>query len=184
MLKTVKHGSGIRVDPPPPCFYKIPTFSRFFLATALKSHLSQSFWSHMMFFLLFEIEVADKINDVSQLPSLCLFCSPPKSESECVLSGWKRRKPGHWLSSPCFRKLWSNFPLFVVNPLPAAGAQFARLFERWGSHIKYETIMVVGMPTVNPLHMRSRLLVVNCLTGVRWKQALSTNLQTQCYRPA
>ena len=29
MLKTVKHGSGIRVDPPP-CFFKIPTFSRFF----------------------------------------------------------------------------------------------------------------------------------------------------------
>ena len=31
MLKTVKNGSGIRVDPPPPCFFKIPTFSRFFL---------------------------------------------------------------------------------------------------------------------------------------------------------
>ena len=29
MLKTVKNGSGIRVDPPP-CFFKIPTFSRFF----------------------------------------------------------------------------------------------------------------------------------------------------------
>ena len=29
MLKTVKHGSGIRVGPPP-CFFKIPTFSRFF----------------------------------------------------------------------------------------------------------------------------------------------------------
>ena len=29
MLKTVKHGSGIRTDPPP-CFFKIPTFSRFF----------------------------------------------------------------------------------------------------------------------------------------------------------
>ena len=33
MLKTVKHGSGIRVDPPP-CFFKIPTFSRFFLGGA------------------------------------------------------------------------------------------------------------------------------------------------------
>ena len=31
MLKTVKNGSGIWVDPPPPCFFKIPTFSRFFL---------------------------------------------------------------------------------------------------------------------------------------------------------
>ena len=32
MLKTVKNGSGIREDPPPPCFFsfKIPTFSRFF----------------------------------------------------------------------------------------------------------------------------------------------------------
>ena len=30
MLKTVKNGNGIRVDPP--CFFKIPTFSRFFLA--------------------------------------------------------------------------------------------------------------------------------------------------------
>ena len=29
MLKTVKNGSGIGVDPPP-CFFKIPTFSRFF----------------------------------------------------------------------------------------------------------------------------------------------------------
>ena len=29
MLKTVKNGSGIRVDPPP-CFFKIPTFSRYF----------------------------------------------------------------------------------------------------------------------------------------------------------
>ena len=29
MLKTVKNGCGIRVDPPP-CFFKIPTFSRFF----------------------------------------------------------------------------------------------------------------------------------------------------------
>ena len=29
MLKTVKNGSGIRVDPPP-VFFKIPTFSRFF----------------------------------------------------------------------------------------------------------------------------------------------------------
>ena len=35
MLKTVKNGSGIRVAPPP-CFFKIPTFSRFFLATSLK----------------------------------------------------------------------------------------------------------------------------------------------------
>ena len=33
MLKTVKHGSGIREDPPP-CFFKIPTFSRFFLGGA------------------------------------------------------------------------------------------------------------------------------------------------------
>ena len=33
MLKTVKHGSGIRVDPPP-CFFKIPTFSRFFFGGA------------------------------------------------------------------------------------------------------------------------------------------------------
>ena len=31
MLKTVKNGSGIRVDHPP-CFFKIPTFSRFFFA--------------------------------------------------------------------------------------------------------------------------------------------------------
>ena len=30
MLKTVKNGSGIRVDPPPLFFFKIPTFSRFF----------------------------------------------------------------------------------------------------------------------------------------------------------
>ena len=29
MLKTVKNGSGIRVDPPPR-FFKIPTFSRLF----------------------------------------------------------------------------------------------------------------------------------------------------------
>ena len=29
MLKTVKNGSGIGVDPLP-CFFKIPTFSRFF----------------------------------------------------------------------------------------------------------------------------------------------------------
>ena len=37
MLKTVKNGCGIRVDPPPPCFFKIPPFSRFFfLATSLK----------------------------------------------------------------------------------------------------------------------------------------------------
>ena len=33
MLKTVKNGCGIRVDPPP-CFFKIPTFSRFFLGGA------------------------------------------------------------------------------------------------------------------------------------------------------
>ena len=33
MLKTVKNGSGIRVDPPP-VFFKIPTFSRFFLGGA------------------------------------------------------------------------------------------------------------------------------------------------------
>ena len=30
MLKTVKNGSGIGVDPPPPVFFKIPPFSRFF----------------------------------------------------------------------------------------------------------------------------------------------------------
>ena len=29
MLKTVKNGNGIRVDPSP-CFLKIPTFSRYF----------------------------------------------------------------------------------------------------------------------------------------------------------
>ena len=33
MLKTVKNGSGIGVDPPPPCFFKIPTFSRFFFGS-------------------------------------------------------------------------------------------------------------------------------------------------------
>ena len=38
MLKTVKHGSGIRVDPPP-WFFKIPTFSRFFLGGASLSHI-------------------------------------------------------------------------------------------------------------------------------------------------
>ena len=30
MLKTVKNGSGIREETPPPLFFKIPTFSRFF----------------------------------------------------------------------------------------------------------------------------------------------------------
>ena len=36
MLKTVKSGSGIRVDPPP-VFFKIPTFSPFiFLLTSLR----------------------------------------------------------------------------------------------------------------------------------------------------
>ena len=35
MLKTVKNGSGIRVDPPP-CFFKIPTFSRFFFGNVPK----------------------------------------------------------------------------------------------------------------------------------------------------
>ena len=34
MLNTVKNGCGIRVDHPP-CFFKIPTFSRFFLPTSL-----------------------------------------------------------------------------------------------------------------------------------------------------
>ena len=34
MLKTVKNGSGILVDRPPPCFFKIPTFSGFFLETS------------------------------------------------------------------------------------------------------------------------------------------------------
>ena len=34
MLKTVKNGSGIRVGPPPPFFFKIPTFSRFFFGGA------------------------------------------------------------------------------------------------------------------------------------------------------
>ena len=33
MLKTVKNGCGIRVDPPP-VFFKIPTFSRFFFGGA------------------------------------------------------------------------------------------------------------------------------------------------------
>ena len=38
MLKTVKNGSGIRVDPPP-CFFKIPTFSRFFWGGAFLKQL-------------------------------------------------------------------------------------------------------------------------------------------------
>ena len=38
MLKTVKNGSGIRVDPPP-CFFKIPTFSRFFFGNVPYSHV-------------------------------------------------------------------------------------------------------------------------------------------------
>ena len=42
MLKTVKNGCGIRVDPPPPVFFKIPTFSRFFLETSLTSKIISS----------------------------------------------------------------------------------------------------------------------------------------------
>lgn len=32
----------------------------------------------MVFFLLLKVEVADKIYNVPQLPSLSLFCSPPE----------------------------------------------------------------------------------------------------------
>ena len=43
MLKTVKNGNGIGVDPPP-VFFKIPTFSRFF------------FWQRpLLLSLLFEV---------------------------------------------------------------------------------------------------------------------------------
>ena len=41
MLKTVKNGCGIRVDPPPPCFFKIPTFSRFFCRRPLLTDITR-----------------------------------------------------------------------------------------------------------------------------------------------
>ena len=36
-----------------------------------------------MFFLLFKVEVTDKIYNVPQLPSLSLFCSPPEKGVKC-----------------------------------------------------------------------------------------------------
>ena len=51
MLKTVKNGCGIRVDPPP-CFFKIPTFSRFFGGGASLIHIS---WRDNVF--LFSIQL-------------------------------------------------------------------------------------------------------------------------------
>ena len=44
MLKTVKNGSGIRVDPPPLFFFfKIPTFSRFFWGGSVPNKCVESF---------------------------------------------------------------------------------------------------------------------------------------------
>ena len=63
----------------------------------------------------------------------------------------------------------------MVNPLPATRTKLAA-FKGWGSHVEYEAVVVVGMPTVNPLYMGSSLLVVHCFSRVRWKQALSTYL--------
>ena len=46
MLKTVKNGCGIRVDPPPPLFLKIPPFSRFFLGGSFPYHFVVHLSSH------------------------------------------------------------------------------------------------------------------------------------------
>ena len=54
MLKTVKNGSGIRVDPPPPVFSKFPHFPVFFgggaslIVTTFKNlnHSRESFQSY------------------------------------------------------------------------------------------------------------------------------------------
>ena len=55
MLKTVKNGCGIRVDPPPPFFFKIPTFSRFFFfATSLNIYtevISEQLRIHTSFYI-------------------------------------------------------------------------------------------------------------------------------------
>ena len=125
----------------------------------------------MMFFLLFKVEVTDKIYNVPQLASLSLLCSPPERVVRCKRAKCLSKR------SPSFCKLWGDSPLLMVNPLPATRTKLAA-FKGWGSHVEYEAVVVVGMATVNPLHMGRSFFVVHCFSRVRWKQALSTYLST------
>ena len=76
MLKTVKHGSGIREDPPP-CFFKIPTFSRFFLGGASLMYIDiYIFGSH----IIRAVDFIDRFQEVGRRGSrerpdgpLCLY---------------------------------------------------------------------------------------------------------------
>ena len=66
MLKTVKNGSGIRVDPPP-VFFKIPTFSRFFSGNV------PYYYHYYLKSFLADMRTSLKVNPILSLHILALL---------------------------------------------------------------------------------------------------------------
>ena len=145
----------------------------------LSSNVSQLLRRHVVLFLFFQVQVTDKVDNIAQLSSIGLFCSPPGKWTRVgnLCLHWKIQT---WATKqlnklPRFGKFRSHFPFFMVDPLSTTRTKFATLKGR-GAHVEDEAIMVVSMPAVHPLHVGGGLLVVHRVGWVGWKQTLSAYL--------
>ena len=72
------------------------------------------------------------------------------------------------LYTPGLCQLRRDLPLLVINSLPTAGTLLAAV-KRRSLQVEYEAVVVVGVATVNSLHVSRRLLVVDGHGGV-WRE--------------
>ena len=100
MLKTVKNGSGIRVDPPPPAFSKFPHFPFFWGVTSLikmasigRRYATSNWYDDMMKKWKWRMCLLQWLCSISKFRIWNQKCQP-------------------WLPSPCFTPMLVSFTSF------------------------------------------------------------------------